>query len=112
MSKKKLTRPKSILIGPHTFTIEWSDTIDDCGTMAGHDLAIQVSSKLPASLAKETLLHEILHAILYLNGNVEEPLDEERIVQGLGAGLLAVFSENPVVVDYLTGTLSRSSGPA
>ena len=101
MSQSKT--PAKVKIGPHTFSIKWVEGLEECGNMIGQSLSITINNTIPASLARETLLHEIIHADFYLNGSLADKANEmeERIVQALGCGLLATLRENPEIVAYL-----------
>ena len=55
-----------------------------------------------------TLLHEILHAIVYQYGLAEDIKDkEEKIVNTLTNGLSAVFIDNPWLLDYLKDKVKK-----
>ena len=47
-----------------------------------------------------TLLHEIIHAIVY-QWNIDVGEKEETIVNGLTNGLTTVLVDNPKLIDYL-----------
>lgn len=72
-----------------------------------HDkLTIIFDEKMHANLARETLMHELLHVVNQVTGlrfkwgNAKE----ERIVQRLSPILLELLQRNPDVVKYLTAT--------
>ena len=48
-----------------------------------------------------TLIHEILHAIVYQWNMELEEKDEERLVNGLANGLTTIFVDNPKLMDFL-----------
>lgn len=50
---------------------------------------------------KDTLLHEILHGILFMQGYTHNPELEEAFVRPLATGILAVMRDNPGLADKL-----------
>lgn len=53
---------------------------------------------------QDTLLHEIIHAVAFqmnVDGAINKRENEEKWVQALATGLLAVVKENPVLITYL-----------
>lgn len=53
---------------------------------------------------QNTLTHEIFHAIAFeldLDGAINKPADNERWIQGLATGWLAVLKDNAGLVSYL-----------
>lgn len=52
--------------------------------------------------SRDTLLHEVLHAILHQQGYNNQYKEEERYVRPLATGLITVLRENPTLVKYLT----------
>ena len=61
-------------------------------------IAIQ-SGQHPVEEA-DTVLHEILHAIWYCMSIAEGGADEEAVVRRLASGMLAVFMDNPHLLQY------------
>lgn len=56
---------------------------------------------------QDTLLHEIIHAVAFqmnVDGAINRRAGEERWVQAMATGLLAVMKENPSLVTYLRRT--------
>lgn len=59
---------------------------------------------------RETVLHELVHAVLILTGQETDDKDEEPrepVVQAIGIGLLQVLRANPHVVAYLLDDVDR-----
>ena len=48
-----------------------------------------------------TLIHELLHAIVYQWNMELEEKDEEKLVNGLANGLTTIFVDNPKLMDFL-----------
>lgn len=111
--------PKSVKIGARRYSIE----IDDAATRTrafdegtpGYGYTLLVDQKILLSpglapdLLAETVLHEVLHAIVDAAGlgdelvdkGTEAKLDEEDIVRRMAPVLLSVLRENLRLVDWL-----------
>lgn len=106
--------PDHVDIGPFRYTI----TSDELARLRmqeapqtlllGHtdldNLTVTLSEKLPASQARETLMHELLHVVCDVTGLHTEwgNRKEERIVRRLSPMLLELLQRNPDLVKYLT----------
>lgn len=51
---------------------------------------------------RDTLLHEVMHAIRFQQGH-DTAAKEEPYVQSLATGLIAVFDANPELAAYIAG---------
>jgi len=101
MSELKL--PETVKVGPFIYTVEaheFSEEDDTLGQCMTDDLLIQVETSHPDSVVKNTLLHEIFHAIYDLQGLNDEN-EEEQIVYAMSNGLQLVLLDNPGLKDYL-----------
>jgi Zn-dependent peptidase ImmA (M78 family) len=58
---------------------------------------IQIKSGMSKSAEQNTVLHEVMHAILQ-----EYELDSEELVRVVTPALLGLLKDNPALVDYLT----------
>jgi hypothetical protein len=67
------------------------------GTYIQDKTEIQLKSSMSKSAERNTLLHEVLHAILQ-----EYELDSEELVRAVTPALLGLLRDNPALVDYLT----------
>jgi hypothetical protein len=67
------------------------------GTYIQEKTEVQVKSGMSLSAERNTLLHELMHAILQ-----EYELDAEELVRVVTPALLALLRENPELVTYLT----------
>ena len=65
-------------------------------------LKIYIKQSLPDELYRSVLLHEVLHTIheQYMN-SVDGPACEEDIVLLMEHGIMAVFVDNPHLVEFL-----------
>lgn len=109
--------PKKLKIGAHTFTVELTNkkymggpTPSEMergiaigkhwtyfGDMHPGDLKIRINKNVKPSMVQETLMHEVMHAVVELTGvrNDFKLGREEHIVQAVGHLLTEVFLENP-----------------
>lgn len=66
---------------------------------------IKVRDGLNDFSRKDTLLHEIMHAILHQQGRNDDPEEEERYVRALATGVIAVFQDNPRLAAWLAAPI-------
>jgi hypothetical protein len=102
-STRKVRRPRVVRIGPHRYAIrseriEGDDTFGDCSPGA---CLIRIDPRQTASQRRDTLVHELLHALCSLTG-LNEKVDEEDLVLRLSPALLDLLRRNPALVRYLT----------
>ena len=97
--------PASVRVGPHTYRLVMvpDGVMDDAGRV-GHccpeRLVIALDSGQRPSQLADTILHELVHALLR---SVDlESAEEERVCLALGPGLLALVRDNPSLVAWLT----------
>lgn len=68
---------------------------------------IEIRGDRPVAMTRDTLLHEVLHAVLAISGTRAmvdlEREDEEKIVSGLAPALLHVLRDNPKLAAFLLG---------
>ncbi len=118
--------PKELKIGAHMFTVELTSKEDMgnpspsemergiaigkhwtyFGDMHPGELKIRINKDVEPSMMKETLLHEVLHAVVELTGvrNGFKLGREEHIVQAMAHLLTEVFLENPKFAKMFTNT--------
>jgi len=109
---------RSLKIGAHVFTCRTEkvpypptkEQIKDGATTGRHpttygymspdDLLIVVNEQVAPSFQLETYIHEILHALIEIDGTRPNFKlgREEAIVQALGHGLTQVLLDNPQIV--------------
>lgn len=110
----KRVRPSQIRIGPMTWRVCYNShkldamTCDDeghhHGSCNGVSGTIYVRGSDPVDVQRDTLLHEVLHAISATYG-IEWVKDEERMVSRLAPVLLQVLQANPGLVVALASAL-------
>lgn len=103
MSKPKL--PKVIYLGASDFEVRHMPNLDLLGETQSDDAIIYIRNKQGAAIKRDTLLHEVLHAIFFLSGLFKTvdmaKEEEEKIVVTITPWILAALRDNPALVDYL-----------
>ena len=116
--QRSVTRPKSVKIGWQLFSIEWLN--DDDWYLQKHDdnwggatiheegrIVIRCQDGRSEDSLRETLLHEMTHAIWSTRGlnHFPRPEDldelEEYIITSQSGGLLLALNDNPEALAYL-----------
>ena len=97
---------KNIKIGYRDYKIKNLDSIvSKCNEINGQFLAsdgmIALSSTEDNISHANTLIHEILHAIVYQWGIELDDKEEERICNTIANGLTTVFVDNHSLLSYL-----------
>ena len=98
--------PDKIKIGYRDYKLEeWKQTVATANEAHGQFFSkegiIGYTTDEKGVSHANTLLHEILHAIVY-QWNIElEEKEEEKLVNSLTNGLTTVFVDNPKLMDYL-----------
>lgn len=105
-------RPDTIDVNPYTYRVK--EDLEACiaadaqGVCLDDQGVIIVNPALKAIAARDTLLHEVLHAVWMRAGlqtdfdHVEKDSPGERIINVVATGLLQVLRDNPQFVEYLT----------
>lgn len=107
--------PRRVHVGPHTYrvvcdavamAVECRDAGEDLvGRCSHRTLTIHIEPDQAASQMRDTLLHEVLHAVANmtaLDGEWGDEREEETILR-LAPALLDVLRRNPRLVAFLTG---------
>ena len=98
--------PEKIKIGYREYKLEeWKQTVASANEAQGQFFAkegvIGYTADETGVSHANTLIHEMLHAIIYQwNMDLDERA-EESIVNSLTNGLTTVFVDNPQLLDYL-----------
>ena len=98
--------PEKIKVGYRDYKLEeWKQTVATANEAHGQFFSkegiIGYAAYEKGVSHANTLLHEILHAIVY-QWNIElEEKEEEKLVNSLTNGLTTVFVDNPKLMDYL-----------
>jgi hypothetical protein len=101
---------KDIKIGYKNYKIKNLDSIvSRCNEINGQFLAsdgvIALSSTEDNISHANTLIHEVLHAIIYQWGIDLDDKEEEKICNTIANGLTTVFVDNPSLLSYLQKNL-------
>ena len=101
---------KNIKIGYREYKIKNLDSIGSrCNEINGQFLAsdgvIALSSTEDNISHANTLIHEILHAIIYQWGIDLDDKEEEKICNTIANGLTTVFVDNPSLLSYIQKNL-------
>jgi hypothetical protein len=108
-----------IYVSPHWFEVKYQKDLAKnagaTGTCAEDEQYILIDPELGATVMRETMLHEILHAVWHQTelDNRYSNDEEEKIVWTLAPRLLALIRENPDLMTFLmepdSPTSSRST---
>tara|TARA_Y100000296_G_scaffold43156_1_gene49620 strand:- start:2273 stop:2626 length:354 start_codon:yes stop_codon:yes gene_type:complete len=109
---KKITMPESIKIGYRDYKLEkWKQTVasanDAHGQFFSKEGIIGYTEEEKGVSHANTILHEILHAIIY-QWNIElGEKEEEHLVSALSNGLTTVLVDNPNLMDYIKNKIKE-----
>ena len=115
MSKIK----KHIKIGYQKYAIDiWPETFatteEAVGEFFNNDRKIGLRGDYVETLhGDNTLLHEVMHGIVYQYGMVETMekfSKEEKIVNTMANGIMQVFVDNPWFMDYIKQQIDKEYG--
>lgn len=87
---------RGIKIGGKKYLVQQIDNDDSTTELGNHNgltQVIRVRNMHPEQM-RDTMMHEVLHAILWNNGH-DNDASHENIVECLACGLDAVFVDNP-----------------
>lgn len=98
--------PSKIKIGNHTYSVKYVVPDDGSGDYFygrthTRTTRMEINPTQAKSQARDTLLHEVLHAIL---DDVDSPLDDEKeesVIRAITPGLLGVLRNNPALLTFL-----------
>lgn len=107
-----MKRPREVVVGPFTYSVEWPVWAEEDGEpMSGRaehsTLTIFVSTGLHVELQRKVLLHEIMHACVFVTGHNSSEVTEEHFIRGTAFALLDVLRDNPEVVRFITSKAKR-----
>ncbi len=101
--KSKAATPASLRIMGRTFAVELVTPSDMniCGTCIAPQNVITLTEHQHPCEEADTLVHEVLHALMYLVGPRLSFNKEEEVVRALATGLMQVFHDNPEFLAYI-----------
>lgn len=97
--------PGRIKLGGQTWTVitrAFDGDLNLYGRTRARQALIQLDPDQSATQARDTMLHELLHACVSNTPLNLSDEDEERVVRGITPWLLAALRDNPRLVAYLT----------
>lgn len=107
--------PNRVQVGPYSFTIDFDPITHNSVEIAeGEKLygrvdfpsqTINVNPGQEKDSLADTILHEILHAVIYISGLQKrfEGNSEEELITPMATTLLDTLRRNPKLVDFLVG---------
>jgi hypothetical protein len=108
----KCPPPRSIRISGKEWAVKRVRTAGDlggaCGTCDYTASTISFASSLSPFDQKDTLLHEVFHALLAQQTTWDRPVEEEeRYILSLATGLTGVLQDNPEFAQWLTTLIPK-----
>lgn len=102
--------PPSIRVGPHDIrfaTLGAAEARKNYGTFVPAEQEIRLHQEYASgSMAVDTVLHELVHAIFAV-GTVQVEQGEEHVVSALATYLAQIVRDNPEFVTWLAQTVKR-----
>jgi hypothetical protein len=108
-----MNKPNNVKVGWKDIRIEYIEpqfernNADFWGQFLSRKGVIEIQKEIQGDDLANTLLHEILHAIVYASslnsegGALEDHKDEEQTVNSITNHLMAVIKDNPWFLDFL-----------
>lgn len=97
-----MKRPSRVRIFGRAFTIALSEADSpNLGQMFADEAKIEIRPDQEAYAEKDTLLHEVMHAIRHQQGYEDGGEVEESYVRSLATGVLGVLQDNPTFAKWL-----------
>ena len=94
--------PKRLRINGRVFNITLlPDDSASLGLMHGDMGEIQIRPCGDMFVTKDTLLHEAMHAVRYMQGREDGGAVEEDYIRSLATGILGVLRDNPTFAKWL-----------
>lgn len=105
-----LKQPSSLRINGHIFKVRTTAAVamPMAVGLCHHDIGlIELREGQSPIEVRDTLLHEVMHAVRYSQGREYGGDVEEDYVRSLATGLMGVFQDNPVLAQWLFSPLPR-----
>lgn len=104
----KRRRPAYIQVGPLRWTVVWEGHEDGSyGSCDTYTLTINIRDDLAPDLERETVMHELLHAVYRTAGIDSTVMREEQIVSALSPHLMDAMLRTPGLLSYLFPVAAR-----
>lgn len=102
--------PKRLRVGPHDVRfarLSVADARRNYGAFVPAAMEIQLNPQFTCgSLAVDTVLHELVHAIFAV-GSIQVKFGEEHVVSAIATYLAQIIRDNPEFVNWLTEAVAR-----
>lgn len=110
----QLKPPAKVQLGPYSYDVVYNRAAFDriqveertslCGRQKLTDQKIHINPEMGPDATADTLIHECLHHFFRTSALPDmDTEDEERIVNFLGTAVLAMFRDNPELVEFVCG---------
>ena len=102
--------PTALRIGGRTWDIQHHhpDRMGDCmGLCRYAEGVIEIRMGQADFELRDTMLHEVLHAVLYHQGRSGNASEEETFVRATATGLIGVLQDNPLFAKWLVKPLNK-----
>lgn len=103
-----MSLPKRVLVAPHWYELQHDEESMNAVDLFGHcdndNGVIRYSKKQSFSQLQETVVHELIHALLFQT-ELEHLFNDdqkEQLCRGLAPRILALLQQNPRLVAWLT----------
>ena len=98
-------RPTRVRINGRQFAVKYKPEAEMPGVLGlcyCTDSRIEIRTHQSPAEERDTLLHEVMHAVLYTQGREGGGKTEELYVRALATGMLGVLKDNPRLAAWLT----------
>lgn len=98
---------KEVVLSPYKFKVFFKDSVKIDENQEGLEVygyidfdneKIYIQEGMASTITKATLVHEIIHGILYRAGFINH---NEHYVDAISKGLMDLIHSNPSIIDYL-----------
>lgn len=99
--------PKRIVIGNHVFKVKFRDGVstpegaDAYGVTNHRDTTMTISRRNAPSQIRDTVFHEVLHAVINDGPAGLDHETEEQLIRAVTPALLGVLRNNPQLLEFL-----------
>lgn len=97
--------PSVVFLGAADYEIVEKKNIDVLGETDDNNTTIRIKRAQSDACKRDTLLHEVLHAVMWLSGGKHvfglDHEDEEKLIRVLTPWILAFLRDNPESLEYL-----------